>query len=96
MLYQAWQSLGKMAIHLGVQRPTDPLQTTVMDYTFKVNVLAGQLTPPPPRRRRNDGGLDVSSSGSDSDGWGSSAGDYLCLINLFLCYCVLPVCLSNL
>jgi hypothetical protein len=47
MLYQAWQSLGKMAIHLGVQRPTDPLQTTVMDYTSKVNVLAGQLTPPP-------------------------------------------------
>jgi hypothetical protein len=43
MLYQAWQSLGKMAIHLGVQRPTNPLQTTVMDYAFKVNVLAGQL-----------------------------------------------------
>jgi hypothetical protein len=43
MLYQVWQSLGKMAIHLGVQRPTNPLQTTVMDYAFKVNVLAGQL-----------------------------------------------------
>jgi hypothetical protein len=41
MLYQAWQSLGKVVVHLGVQRPTDPLQTTVMDYTFKVNVLAG-------------------------------------------------------
>jgi hypothetical protein len=25
MLYQAWQSLGKMVVHLGVQRPTDPL-----------------------------------------------------------------------
>jgi hypothetical protein len=25
MLYQAWQSLGKMAIHLNIQRPTDPL-----------------------------------------------------------------------
>jgi hypothetical protein len=43
MLYQAWQSLGKTAVHLGVQRPTDPLQTTVMDYAFNVNVLAGQL-----------------------------------------------------
>jgi hypothetical protein len=41
MLYQAWQSLGKMAVHLGVQRPTDLLQMTVMDYAFKVNVLAG-------------------------------------------------------
>jgi hypothetical protein len=52
MLYVAWQSLGKLAVHLGVQRPTDPLQTTVMDYAFKVNVLAGQLerevVPPPP------------------------------------------------
>jgi hypothetical protein len=43
MLYQAWQSLGKVAVHLGVQRPTDLLQMTVMDYAFKVNVLAWQL-----------------------------------------------------
>jgi hypothetical protein len=43
MLYQAWQCLGKVAIHLGVQRLTDPLQTTVVDYAFKVNVLTGQL-----------------------------------------------------
>jgi hypothetical protein len=43
MLHQAWQSLGKVAIHLGVQRPTDPLQMTVMDYAFKINVLAGEL-----------------------------------------------------
>jgi hypothetical protein len=43
MLYQAWQGLGKVAVHLEVQRPTDPLQTTVMDYAFKVNVLARQL-----------------------------------------------------
>jgi hypothetical protein len=41
MLYQAWQSLNKMVVHLGVQRPPEPLQTTVMDYAFKVNVLAG-------------------------------------------------------
>jgi hypothetical protein len=43
MLYQAWQSLKKMTVHLGVERPTEPLQTTVMDYTFKVNVLDGHL-----------------------------------------------------
>jgi hypothetical protein len=70
MLYQAWQSLGKVAVHLGVQRPTDPLQTTVMDYAFKVNVLAGQLereeVPSVYDDDNDDGGLDVSSSGSDS------------------------------
>jgi hypothetical protein len=43
MLYQAWQSLKKMVVRLGVQRPPEPLQTTVMDYNFKVNVLAGHL-----------------------------------------------------
>jgi hypothetical protein len=43
MLYQAWQSLKTMDVHLGVQRPPEPLQTTVMDYAFKVNVLVGHL-----------------------------------------------------
>jgi hypothetical protein len=43
MLYQAWQSLKKMAVHLGLKRPPEPQQTTVMDYTFKVNVLARHL-----------------------------------------------------
>jgi hypothetical protein len=43
MLYEAWQSLAKLAVHLGVQRPTSPLQMILMDYAFKVNVLAGQL-----------------------------------------------------
>jgi hypothetical protein len=43
MLYQAWQSLKNMVVHLGVQQPPEPLQTTVMDYAFKVNVLAGHL-----------------------------------------------------
>jgi hypothetical protein len=55
MLHQAWRSLGKVAVHLGVQRPTDPLQTTMMDYAFKVNVLAGELergVPPRLQRRR--------------------------------------------
>jgi hypothetical protein len=67
ILYQAWQSRKRMAIHLGVQRTPEPLQTTVMDYAFKVNVLAGHLerevVPPDDD---DDGGLDVSSSGSDS------------------------------
>jgi hypothetical protein len=40
-----------MDVHLGVQRPPEPLQTIVMDYAFKVNVLAGHLergvVPPP-------------------------------------------------
>jgi hypothetical protein len=51
MLYQCWQSLKKMDVHLGAQRPPEPLQTTVMDYAFKVNVLAEHLereVPPPP------------------------------------------------
>jgi hypothetical protein len=54
MLYQAWQSLGKVVVHLGVQRPTNPLLTTVKDYALKVNVLAGQLEREvvPPRLRR--------------------------------------------
>jgi hypothetical protein len=43
MLHQAFLSLGKVVVHLGVQRSTDPLQTTVMDYTFKINVLTGEL-----------------------------------------------------
>jgi hypothetical protein len=69
MLYQDWQSIGKVAIHLGVQRPTEPLKKTVMDYAFKVNVLAKQLEREvvPPVYDDDDGGLDVTSSGSDSD-----------------------------
>jgi hypothetical protein len=43
MLHQAFLSLGKVVVHLGVQQPTHPLQTTVMDYAFKINVLAGEL-----------------------------------------------------
>jgi hypothetical protein len=43
MLYEAWQNLGKLVIHLGVQIPPGPLQMTVMDYAFKVNALAGKL-----------------------------------------------------
>jgi hypothetical protein len=43
MLYKAWQSVGRLAVHLGVQIPPGPLQMTVMDYAFKVNSLAGKL-----------------------------------------------------
>jgi hypothetical protein len=43
MLYYAWQSLKKMAVHLRVERPNETLQTTMMDYAFKVNVMAGHL-----------------------------------------------------
>jgi hypothetical protein len=67
MLYQAWQSLKKMVVHLGVELPSEPLQTTVMGYTFKVNVLAGHLEREVPPDDDDDGGLDVSNSGSDSD-----------------------------
>jgi hypothetical protein len=70
MLYEAWQRLGKLAVHLGVQIPTGPKDMTVMDYAFKVNVLAGKLEREvPPLVYYNDdddGSLDVSSSGSDS------------------------------
>jgi hypothetical protein len=55
MLYEAWHSLGKLVVHLGVQRPPGPLQMTVMDYAFKVNILARYLKEkwsPRLRRRR--------------------------------------------
>jgi hypothetical protein len=70
MLYGAWQSLGKLAVHLKVQIPPGPKEMTVMDYAFKVNVLAGnpeREVVPPVYYDDDDGGLDVSSSGSDSD-----------------------------
>jgi hypothetical protein len=71
MLYLVWQNLKKMVFHIGVQRPHEPLQTTVMDYGFKVNVLAGHLERDVPPDD-DDGGLDVSSSGSDSDSDGGA------------------------
>jgi hypothetical protein len=81
MLHQAFLSLGKVVVHLGVQQPTHPLQTTVMDYAFKINVLAGELergvSPPPVNDDDgdDDGVLDVSGSSfdSDSDGGAPSA-----------------------
>jgi hypothetical protein len=67
MLYQAWQSLKKMVVHLEVQRPPEPLQTTVMDYAYKVNVLIGIWREKWSPDDDDDGGLDAFSSGSDSD-----------------------------
>jgi hypothetical protein len=52
MLHQDFMKLGMVVIHLGAQQPTHLLQTTVMDYAFKINVLAGELERgvlPPPR-----------------------------------------------
>jgi hypothetical protein len=62
----------------GVQLPTDLLQTTVMDYTFKINILAGAqdrgvLPLVYDDDGNDDGGLDVSGSGFGS-GSGSGCG----------------------
>jgi hypothetical protein len=43
LLHQAFVNLGKVAVHLGVQPPSHPLQTVVMDYAFKINILVGEL-----------------------------------------------------
>jgi hypothetical protein len=87
MLYQAWQSLGMVVVHLGVQRPTDSLQMTMMDYAFKVNVLAGQLereVVPRLRRRRRWRPRRLQLR-LRLRRWGSFGGDYLWSIILFLC-----------
>jgi hypothetical protein len=68
----AFVKLQKVAVHLGVAVPNDPLQRTVKDYTFKINILIGNLErgvlAPVDDDDDDDGSLDVSSSGSDSDG----------------------------
>jgi hypothetical protein len=94
MLHQAWWSLGKVVVHLGAQRPTDPLQTTVMDYAFKINVLARELERGvlPPSTTMTAMTMAASTSPAPAPApaaaplqlrrWGSFGGDYLCLINL--------------
>jgi hypothetical protein len=68
LLHEAFVKLREVAVHLGVQPPSHPLQTTVMDYTFKINVLGTWREECSPHLRRDDdGGLDVSGSDSDSD-----------------------------
>jgi hypothetical protein len=41
--HEAFVKLRKVAVHLGVPAPTHPLQMTVKDYVFKINVLVGDL-----------------------------------------------------
>jgi hypothetical protein len=77
LLHEAFVNLGKVVVHLGVEPPSHPLQTTVMDYTFMVNVLVGDLErgvlrPPVNDDSGDDGGLDVSGSDSDSDSNGGA------------------------
>jgi hypothetical protein len=89
LFHEASVKLRKVAVHLVVPPTSHPLQTTVKDYTFKINFLIGELErgvlAPIDDCGGHNGGLDISStgsgSGSDSD---SSGGDYLCLINWFL------------
>jgi hypothetical protein len=40
---EAFVKLRKVAIHLRVPAPRDPLQMTVKDYAFKINILVGDL-----------------------------------------------------
>jgi hypothetical protein len=43
LLHEAFMNLGKVAVHFRVEAPSRPLQTTVMDYAFKINVLVGDM-----------------------------------------------------
>jgi hypothetical protein len=43
LFHKALVKLRKVAVHLRVQPPSHPLQTTVKDYTFKINFLVGDL-----------------------------------------------------
>jgi hypothetical protein len=40
---EAFVKLQKVAIHLGVPAPRDPLHMTMKDYTLKINILVGDL-----------------------------------------------------
>jgi hypothetical protein len=61
--------LRKVAIHLEVPAHRDPLQMTVKDDGFKINILVGDLErgvlAPVDDDNNDDCGLDVSGSGSD-------------------------------
>jgi hypothetical protein len=65
----AFMKLPKVAAHLGVPGPNDPLQRTVKDYSFKINILAGDLErgvlAPIDDGDSDDGSLDGSDSDSD-------------------------------
>jgi hypothetical protein len=71
LFHEAFVKLRKVVVHLGVPTPSHPLQMTVKDYAFKINVLVGDLErgvlAPVDDDRGDDGGLDVSGSGFGSD-----------------------------
>jgi hypothetical protein len=58
--------LQKVTVHLEVLAPRDPLQMIVKDYSFKINVLVGDLErgvlAPINDDSGDDGGVDVSGS----------------------------------
>jgi hypothetical protein len=63
--------LQKVVVHLRVQPPSHPLQTTVMDYAFDQCLGWGpgeRSAPPVDDDGDDDGSLDISGSGPDSDG----------------------------
>jgi hypothetical protein len=65
---EAFVKLQNVVVHLGVPAPRDLLQMTMKDYALKINVLVGDLERGVLSPVDDDGSLDVSGSGSDSDG----------------------------
>jgi hypothetical protein len=72
LFHEAFVKLRKVVVHLGVPTPNHPLQMTMKDYTFKINVLVRDLErgvlAPVDDDGGDDGGLDVSGYSSNSDG----------------------------
>jgi hypothetical protein len=66
LFHKAFVKLREVAVQLGVLAPSHPLQMTVKNYTFQINVLVGDLErgvlPPVDDDNDDDGGLDVSGS----------------------------------
>jgi hypothetical protein len=84
----AFVKLRKVAIHLRVPVPNYPLQRTVKDYAFKINILVGDLQRGVLTPVDNDGGDDGSldGSGSDSDGGPPPAATTSCVfVPLLIC-----------
>jgi hypothetical protein len=73
---EAFVKLRKVAVHLRVPALRDPLQMTVKEYTFKINIVVGDLERgllAPVDDDDGDDGSSGSSSGSDSNGGAPSA-----------------------
>jgi hypothetical protein len=92
LFHDAFVKLRKVVVHLGVPPTSHPLQTTMKDYALKINVLVGDLErgvlPPPSTTTVVTMAASKSSAPARARAptpmVGSSTGDYLCLINLFL------------